>query len=167
MGKEKQGIEKMIDKEIQASDEEMEQFNVLQNEKCVLVKTEKLNDLKNRISFALKDATLQQGFEIICKRIAELEKENEDLKKQIDCYKAFESHYDEIEEDAKAIAKENEDLKNQIKGFENNFDYQNKIIDKYKEDLKKLRVAYIQAQVANVISGTDFETILKNILNGE
>ena len=142
MGKEKQGIEKMTDKEIQASDEEMEQFNVLQNEKCVLVKTEKLNDLKNRISFVLKDGTLQQGFEIICKRIAELEKENadlkaeiglneatileqledrvkvikenEELKKQIDSYKAFESHYDEIEEDAKAIAKENEDLKNQI-----------------------------------------------------
>ena len=132
----------MTDKEIQASDEEMERFNVLQNEKCVLVKTEKLNDLKNRISFALKDAALQQGFEIICKRIADLEKENadlkaeiglneatiqeqledrvkvikenEELKKQIDSYKAFESHYDEIEEDAKAIAKENEDLKNQI-----------------------------------------------------
>ena len=67
----------MTDKEIQASDEEMKQFNVLQNEKCVSVKTEKLNDLKNRISFALKDATLQQGFEIICKRIAKLEKECE------------------------------------------------------------------------------------------
>lgn len=167
----------MTDKEIQASDEEMEQFNILQNEKCVSVKTEKLNDLKNRISFAFKDATLQQGFEIICKRIAELEKENadlkksieelvekktslekrifeleneiaelekenadlkaeiglnevtiqeqlkervkvikenEDLKKQISCYKAFESHYDEIEEDAKAIAKENAELKVQI-----------------------------------------------------
>lgn len=101
------------------------------------------------------------------KRIFELEKENEDLKKQIDCYKAFESHFDEIEEDAKAIAEENEDLKNQIKGFENDFDYQNKVIDKYKEDLKKLRVAYIQAQVANVISGTDFESILKSVLNGE
>ena len=44
---------------------------------------EKLNDLMNKISFALKDATLQQGFEIICKRIAELEKENADLKAQI------------------------------------------------------------------------------------
>lgn len=127
MGKEKQGIEKMIDKEIQASDEEMEQFNVLQNEKCVLVKTEKLNDLKNRISFALKDAALQHGFEIICKRIAELEKENEDLKKQISCYKAFESHYDEIEEDAKAIAKENAELKAQIERMKccENCEYEN------------------------------------------
>ena len=74
----------MTDKETQASDEEMEQFNVLKNEKCVSVKTEKLNDLKNRISFALKDATLQQVFEIICKRIAELEKENADLKQSIE-----------------------------------------------------------------------------------
>lgn len=124
---------------------------------------EKMNELMNRISFALKDDILAQGFEIICKRISEMEKgndelvekktalekrifelekenadlkaeiglnevtiqeqlkervkvikENEDLKKQIDCYKAFESHYDEIEEDAKAIAKENEELKEQI-----------------------------------------------------
>lgn len=65
------------------------------------------------------------------------------------------------------LEKENDDLKSQIKGFENDFDYQNKVIDKYKEDLKKLRVAYIQTQVANVISGTDLESILKNILNGE
>lgn len=41
---------------------------------------EKLNDLMNKISIALKDATLAQGFEIICKRIAELEKENERMK---------------------------------------------------------------------------------------
>lgn len=38
----------MTDKEIQASDEEMEQFNILQNEKCVSVKTKKLNDLKKK-----------------------------------------------------------------------------------------------------------------------
>lgn len=70
----------MTDKEIQASDEEMERFNISQNEKCVSGNKEKLNDLMNKISFALKDATLAQGFEIICKRISELEKENENLK---------------------------------------------------------------------------------------
>lgn len=42
---------------------------------------EKINELMNKISLSLKDANLQQGFEIICKRIAELEKENEELKK--------------------------------------------------------------------------------------
>lgn len=70
----------MTDKEIQASDEEMEQFNVSQNEKCVSGNKEKLNYLMNKISLSLKDGNLQQGFEIICKRIAELEKENESLK---------------------------------------------------------------------------------------
>lgn len=74
----------MTEKEIQASDEEMEQFNVSQNEKCVSGKKEKLNDLMNKISLSLKDGTLQQGFEIICKRIAELEKENEQLKIDIE-----------------------------------------------------------------------------------
>lgn len=39
-------------------------------------KKEKMNELMNRISLALKDASLAQGFEIICKRISELEKEN-------------------------------------------------------------------------------------------
>ena len=33
-------------------------------------------EMKNRISMALKDPMLQQGFEIICKKNAELEKEN-------------------------------------------------------------------------------------------
>ena len=124
MGKEKQGIEKMTDKEIQASDEEMEQFNLLQNEKCVSVKTEKLNDLKNRISFALKDATLQQGFEIICKRIAELEKENADLKAEIGLNEA--TIQDQLEDRIKII-KENEELKAQIERMKccENCEYEN------------------------------------------
>ena len=37
--------------------------------------------MKNRISMALKDPILQQGFEIICKENAELKKENEIFKK--------------------------------------------------------------------------------------
>lgn len=61
------------------------------------------------------------------KRIFELEKENGDLKKEIDCYKSLECHFDEIEEDAKAIAKENEDLKNQIEQMKccENCEYEN------------------------------------------
>ena len=45
---------------------------------------EKLKELMNKISLALKDATLQQGFEVICKKLADLEKENAELKTQID-----------------------------------------------------------------------------------
>lgn len=38
------------------------------------------DEIKNRISMALKDPILQQGFEIICKNLAELKKENAELK---------------------------------------------------------------------------------------
>ena len=38
------------------------------------------DEMKDKISMALKDLVLQQGFEIICKKNAELEKENAELK---------------------------------------------------------------------------------------
>lgn len=40
-----------------------------------MAKEEKKDEMKNRISLALKDPILQQGFEIICKENAELRKE--------------------------------------------------------------------------------------------
>lgn len=47
-----------------------------------MTKDEMKDELKNKISMALKDPVLQQGFEIICKNTAELEKENAELKEQ-------------------------------------------------------------------------------------
>jgi hypothetical protein len=47
------------------------------------------DEMKNRISMALKDPTLQQCFEIICKNLEELEKENAELKSR-DCWKSCE-----------------------------------------------------------------------------
>jgi hypothetical protein len=41
-------------------------------------------EMKNRISMALKDPILQQGFEIICKNLVELEKENAGQKEKIE-----------------------------------------------------------------------------------
>ena len=38
--------------------------------------------MKDKISMALKDLVLQQGFEIICKNLAELKEENKFLKEQ-------------------------------------------------------------------------------------
>lgn len=58
------------------------------------VKEEKLKDFMNRISFVLKNTTLQQGFEIICKKLAELEKENGKLQGKI---ADLESEYYELE----------------------------------------------------------------------
>ena len=42
------------------------------------------DEMKNRISMALKDPILQQGFEIICREIADLENENAELKVQVE-----------------------------------------------------------------------------------
>ena len=41
------------------------------------------DEMKDKISMALKDPVLQQGFEIICKNLAELEKENAELRELV------------------------------------------------------------------------------------
>lgn len=41
------------------------------------------DEMKGRISMALKDPILQQGFEIICKRLVILEKENAEQKEEV------------------------------------------------------------------------------------
>lgn len=42
------------------------------------------DEMKNRISMALKDPILQQGFEIICKENAELKENNKSYEEIID-----------------------------------------------------------------------------------
>ena len=49
-----------------------------------MTKEEARSSVMGAISMALKDTTLQQGFEIICKNLLELEKENAELKKEIE-----------------------------------------------------------------------------------
>lgn len=44
-----------------------------------MTKDEMKDEMKNKISMALKDPVLQQGFEIICKNLVELEKEKCEL----------------------------------------------------------------------------------------
>ena len=52
-------------------------------DKRKMTKEEKKDEMKNRISMVLKDPILQQGFEIICKNLAELEQENAGLKARL------------------------------------------------------------------------------------
>lgn len=47
-----------------------------------MTKDEARLSVMGAISMALKDSTLQQGFEIICKNLSELEKENAELKEK-------------------------------------------------------------------------------------
>lgn len=47
-----------------------------------MIKEEKKDEMKNRISMTLKDPILQQGFEIICKENAELKEANIELQER-------------------------------------------------------------------------------------
>lgn len=52
------------------------------------------DEMKNKISMALKDPILQQGFEIICKNLSELEKENKELKEKLTAVRNAKDKYD-------------------------------------------------------------------------
>lgn len=55
------------------------------------------DEIKNRISMALKDPILQQGFEIICKENAELKKENASIQQShMDVYNDMRAYKDEL-----------------------------------------------------------------------
>ena len=56
-----------------------------------MTKDEARASIMDAISMTLKDSTLQQGFEIICKNLSELEKENAELKAQIEKLKCCEN----------------------------------------------------------------------------
>lgn len=64
---------------------------------------------------------------------------NEELKKALDSYKALDSHYDEIEEDAKRIAKENEELKTQNKDLCESLDIMNNRESELLEQIEKMK----------------------------
>lgn len=51
------------------------------------------DEMKNRISLALKDPILQQGFEIICKENAELKSQIEKMKCCGNCKHQYEGQY--------------------------------------------------------------------------
>ena len=67
------------------------------------------DEMKNRISMALKDPILQQGFEIICKNLAELEKACDETQELLD--KQIEATF--------KLVKENAELKAQVEKLQN------------------------------------------------
>lgn len=87
----------MTEEEIQASDEEIEKFNILQNEKCVLANEERAEKYflsleleKGNKIFQLKEV-IEKMWKIYLDGLAEgrkeLEKENEELKETVEYWK--------------------------------------------------------------------------------
>lgn len=67
---------------------------------------------------------------------------------------------DAYEAGANLLLEENQNLEEENKLLQ-------RMIDKYKDDLKKLRIAFIQSEVTNVMNGTSSTDIIKEFLNHE
>lgn len=79
------------------------------------------DELKNRISFALKDPILQQGFEIICKENAELGKHNEELIALINAERERQEKCDDVHlRKITDLEKENAELKEKVSYLKDN-----------------------------------------------
>ena len=100
-----------------------------------MTKEEKKDEMKNRISMALKDPILQQGFECICKENAELKEVHESDKRSLALIAKkgadFEKAYNEAEEllDKQIEAtykldKENKELKEELKKWKDEWQEQ-------------------------------------------
>jgi predicted RNase H-like nuclease (RuvC/YqgF family) len=94
------------------------------------------DEMKNRISMALKDPILQQGFEIICKNLAELEKYIQKKKFIID----------QLNVQLAEFEKENAELNKKLSKAEEEYDKmfwnKNEIISKAKETIRMLVDSY-------------------------
>lgn len=120
-------------------------------------KKEKMNELMNKISFALKDATLQQGFEIICKKISELEKENEELKKEIEKLK---------EKHKEAFLKEIANHNKEIAELQKLFNEEHQRFNKYFEETLFLRGENEQLKTVQSFEDWLSPEIHAEIMNG-
>ena len=70
------------------------------------------NEMKSRISFALRDPVLQQGFECICKENADLKIYNEELYRLINAERKRQEQCDDVHlRKIAELEKENEELK--------------------------------------------------------
>lgn len=71
------------------------------------------DELKNKISMALKDPMLQQGFEIICKEIAELRKHKHECETSL-CRAEYQWMYEKFEKAKEIIKRFSEFANNEI-----------------------------------------------------
>ena len=113
-----------------------------------MTKEELKDEMKNRISMALKDPILQQGFEIICKNLVELEQENAELEKENKTMRSeigiAKGYIERVEKENAELKEQNETKDIQIKELqeqkcywkESSFDWRHKFFKK--DEVKRL-----------------------------
>ena len=110
-----------------------------------MTKDEARLSVMGAISMALKDPMLQQGFEIICKNLSELEKENAELKEK---NKALEQYGDladkKVDEVKSKLTEAKEIIQNLIDDLEVIDGEQIRELDDVKEAEKILSAVYLR-----------------------
>ncbi len=107
-----------------------------------MTKEEKKDEMKNKISMALKDPILQQGFEIICKNLAELKKENTELKEHIkaDCIDCTDYIKNKsLEKENAELVQNKYNLEYKIENLENKIEHHQEVIDTFKKKNAELK----------------------------
>ena len=93
------------------------------------------DELKNRISMVLKDPILQQGFEIICRELADLEQKLEQTEKDLADYQF---NYPTIKE----LEKENAELKADNDARKFAMAMSEKVEKQLREQIEKMKCCY-------------------------
>lgn len=100
------------------------------------------DEMKNRISMALKDPILQQGFEIICKENAELEDKLNNLASVAEVrlanWQKSEKENAELKEEMRAKQVVLNDFKSRVETVTDRFNRKSSQLAKAKEIIKKL-----------------------------
>lgn len=122
-------------------------------------KEELKDEVKNRISMALKDPILQQGFEIICKENADLKEENAELRKVADFQQSsnMNRHFEnnKLKEGLAVGSTFNKALNSMNKNLEEERDkYRNMVFDKDEQLTKAKEI--IKKLYSHVFQGMDF-----------
>ena len=109
-----------------------------------MTKEEKKEEMKNRISMALKDPILQQGFEIICKNLTEQEEKIADIK--ANCDYVLEGKEVEYREERKKLCEDFENMKagleSKIAELEQQLDFVREERNKFQEKCEDIELNY-------------------------
>lgn len=124
------------------------------------------DDLLNFQNKELSTYTQYESIVTTFNKYIQFEKENEQLKKELDSYKALDSKYDEIEEDTKVIAKENEGLKKNLERYSQKIAEQEETIDAQDDKIN----FYVSKMNENILKRQELEKenkICEEIIIGE
>jgi len=128
------------------------------------------DEMKNRISLALKDPILQQGFEVICKDLADLEKQlaiSEHDREHND-YELTEVYkkITDLEKENAELVQEKYNLEYKIENLENKIEHHQEVIDTFKKINAYLEKENAELKKENAVLKGVANSVLDNWCKG-